>query len=152
MLSRNELPAENVHKEISMLLARSDQRYTSGRRRLVEALQEMARPVTPPQIREHNPELTQSSAYRNLDLLEKSGAIRRLASNGDHSHYELGESLLGHHHHLICVGCESITDVELPESLEKQVDNGLDQLARAAGFAPTHHTLDLFGTCSDCTE
>ncbi len=135
-----------------MLLAEQDQRYTPGRRDLVDTLHEAGRPLTLPDVLDRAPGLKQSSAYRNLDVLESSGIISRINAPGDHTYYELAENLMGHHHHLICVACGLIVDIELPANLEHIVDEGLSQSARLAGFAPLHHTLDLFGTCANCTQ
>ena len=141
---------DQLHDEVSELLSRHDHRYTSGRRRLIEALAGADRPLTLPEILERDDHLTQSSAYRNLDVLESSGAVRRLTRTGDHTHHELAESMLGHHHHLICVGCGLIEDIRLGDELEDQVDGALAAAARSAGFTPLHHSLDLHGHCGDC--
>ena len=141
-----------LHTQVSSRLTRHDHRYTGGRRRLVEALAASTRPVTLPEIVAATPDLAQSSAYRNLDVLEQCGVIRRISVGGDHSHFELAEPLLGHHHHLICVDCGVIEDIQLDDKLEQVVDHGLASAARAAGFTPLHHSLDLHGQCPRCTS
>jgi len=141
---------DHLHDEISELLGRHDHRYTSGRRRLIEVLAAAERPLTLPEVLERDSALSQSSAYRNLDVLESSGAIRRLTGSGDHAHFELAEAMLGHHHHLICMGCGVIEDVRLGDGLEEAVDEALAQAAAAAGFTPLHHSLDLHGHCAEC--
>lgn len=141
---------DDIHEQARLLLAQQDQRYTTGRQDLIDTLHSAGRPLTLPGVLELAPDLTQSSAYRNLDVLESSGIITRINAPGDHTYYELDESLMGHHHHLICVACNLIVDVELPASLEAIVDEGLSESAARAGFTPLHHTLDLFGTCANC--
>lgn len=141
---------EEIHDQARILLAQQDQRYTPGRHALIDTLYGAGRPLTLPGVLELAPSLTQSSAYRNLDVLESSGIITRINAPGDHTYYELDETLMGHHHHLICVACNLIVDIELPASLESIVDEGLNQSAQRAGFTPLHHTLDLFGTCANC--
>jgi Fur family ferric uptake transcriptional regulator len=142
---------DHLHDEITELLDRHDHRYTSGRRRLVEVLAGAERPLTLPEILERDSDLSQSSAYRNLDVLESSGAMRRITGTGDHAHFELAESMLGHHHHLICVSCGVVEDIHLGERLEHAVDEALGNAARAAGFTPLHHSLDLHGHCAECS-
>jgi len=146
----HDVDLPEVHQQIASRLSRLDQRYTGGRRRLVEALVEAGRPLTLPDIVQTAPDLAQSSAYRNLDVLEQSGVVRRINIGNDHAHFELAESLLGHHHHLICVKCATIEDVHLDDELEAVVDAGLSKVAREVGFTPLHHSLDLHGTCSNC--
>lgn len=142
---------DQLHDEIDELLSRHDHRYTSGRRRLVAVLAVAERPLTLPEILERDGRLTQSSAYRNLDVLESSGVVRRIVGAGDHAHHELAESMLGHHHHLICVGCGLVEDIRLGDELEHAVDDALGEAAAAAGFTPLHHSLDLHGRCAGCS-
>jgi len=140
-----------LHDHVADQLTQLDQRYTSGRRQLIETLSAIGNPATLPDILLAAPDLTQSSAYRNLDVLERSGVIRRLATSHDYAHYELAEPLLGHHHHLICVQCESITDVHLDHETEEFVLARLHNAAQDHGFTPIDHTLDLHGICRSCT-
>lgn len=139
-----------LHEQVAQRLANSEQRYTQNRRALVEALAASGRPVTLPDIASLAPDLAQSSVYRNLDVLEGCGVVRRLVVGAEHTHFELTEELLGHHHHLICVQCGMITDVHLEDELEAMVDKGLALAAKQAGFAPLHHSLDLHGLCANC--
>lgn len=147
--SDNDHVAE-LHLQIGARLARQEHRYTSGRRQLVEVLAQAGQPMTLPDIVTTDPNLAQSSAYRNLDVLVRSGVIRRINAGGDHAHFELAEPLLGHHHHLICISCGSIEDIHLDSRVEKLVDKSLSDLASQSGFTPIHHSLDLHGHCADC--
>jgi len=139
-----------LHEAVARQLERHDHRYTRGRRHLVETLARIARPVTLPQIADHATELPQSSAYRNLEVLERCGVIARIAGSADHAHFELAEPLIDHHHHLVCLACGALEDIHLDHGLEAQVDAELSRAADAAGFTPTHHSLDLHGYCRDC--
>lgn len=145
-----EEDSDELHEQVARRLAYNQQHYTSGRRRIVTVLGEAARPLTIPEITAITPGVAQSSAYRNLDVLEQCGAVRRLTHAAEHTHFELAEPLLGHHHHLICEGCTTVVDVHLDDELERLVDQRLGEAARAAGFEPGHHSLDMHGLCSDC--
>jgi len=147
-----ELVGGDLHEHVALRLALSDQRYTTGRRRLIEILENAEHPVTLPTIASDHPDIVASSAYRNLDVLESAGVIRRIASGGDHAHFELAEPLLDHHHHLICVDCGTIVDVQLDDELERIVHDRLSQAARDAGFTPLHHSLDGHGRCPACQK
>jgi Fe2+ or Zn2+ uptake regulation protein len=144
------LALTTIHDRVARQLATAQQRYTSGRRRLVTLLVAAGRPLSLPELLDLDPGLPQSSAYRNLDILESTGLVRRIATETDHARYELAESLLGHHHHLICTACGSIQDVRLPPDVEDAVEVALAAAASAAGFRPERHTLDLHGTCAAC--
>jgi len=139
-----------LHGQVGRQLARDDHRYTAGRRALVEVLARANRPVTLPEITDGTTDLAQSSAYRNLDVLERSGIIRRINLGGDHSLFELAEPLIGHHHHLACLQCGLVEDIHLDDELEVMIDRGLAKAAQRLGFAPRHHSLDLHGYCAAC--
>lgn len=151
-LSIGSRTIEAVHEAAADGLTANEQRYTSGRRQLVDALHEAGRPLRLPEIVEAVPGLPQSSAYRNLDVMVQAGVIHRITVGGDHTHFELAEPLLGHHHHLICVGCGRIEDIHLEAELEEAVDNGLREAATNASFTPLHHSLDMHGYCDDCDD
>jgi Fur family transcriptional regulator, ferric uptake regulator len=141
----------DLDRTIADRLARHDLRYTRGRRVIVGTLVRAGQPVTLPELLDLEPELAQSSTYRNLSLMEQAGVIRRLAHGGDHARYELDEELTEHHHHLICESCGAVRDVVLEPSLERTVDAALDRVARGEGFTPRAHVIDVYGRCSECT-
>lgn len=140
----------DLHDGVGMRLAQNGYRYTSGRRRLVDVIAAAGQPVTLPDIVVAAPELAPSSVYRNLDVLERSGVVDRLASSGDYAYFEFAEPLLSHHHHLICIDCGAIEDVRIDDDVEELVDQSLAEAADRAGFTPLRHNLDLHGYCARC--
>jgi Fur family ferric uptake transcriptional regulator len=140
-----------IHDEVAVLLRRADQRYTTGRRRLVDALLGGGGPMMISQILAHDGRLAQSSVYRNLVILEQVGAVTRIVTRDDYARYELTERLTDHHHHhLICTSCGNVSDFALSRQTEARLDDALRRAARAAGFTVEAHRLDLVGTCSSC--
>lgn len=146
------IPVE-LDERIAGRLRRSGERYTSGRRSLVEGLVAAGGPVSVPELLTHCPGLAQSSAYRNLAVLERAGVVHRIATGGDWGRFELAEDLTDHHHHhLICVQCGAVVDFTVSDDLEAAVDTALTRVARAHDFQVEHHRLDLVGRCRDCVE
>ncbi len=142
---------ERLHTTASELLRRKGHRYTQGRRRLVAALHAARAPATIPQLVSHDDELTMSSTYRNLALLEEAGVVARIITLDDHARYELAERVTQrHHHHLVCVGCGDVRDFELSEDLERSLDSELKRAGQAERFAVESHSLDLLGICHEC--
>jgi Fe2+ or Zn2+ uptake regulation protein len=141
---------EELHDRVEQRLLAVDQRYSSGRRRLVEALAASDRPVTIPELLEDRADIPMSSAYRNLTVLEQVGAVTRIATFGEHARFELAEDLTGHHHHLICTSCGRIDDFIVPDEVERSVDEALAAAVRPTGFTPTSHRMDLLGICQQC--
>lgn len=143
--------ARALHETVATRLRAAGQRYTPQRRSITELLAAAGSPLAMPAILDAVHGLTQSSAYRNLAVLERVGSVRRVITDEDFAHFELTEELTGHHHHLVCSACGRVEDVDLPADLESQLDRSLDRLARKARFASVRHRLDLIGTCRDCS-
>ena len=141
----------DLHDTAARRLRAVGQRYTPGRRRLVERLDAAAQPQTIPELLgAGNERVPQSSAYRNLAVLEQAGVVHRIVSNGEFARYELAEDLTEHHHHLMCSTCGAVEDFTAPPSLERTLDRLLADVEAGSGFTITGHRLDLVGTCGAC--
>jgi len=142
---------DDIHEQVGTLLSRDGQRYTTERRRLVEALARSDRPVTVESLRDADPPIPMSSAYRNLSVLERVGVVERVRTTDDRARFELSEQLTDHHHHhLVCTGCGVVEDFTVPEAIERSLDRRLAEVAAERGFEVTGHRLDLVGTCAAC--
>ena len=139
-----------VHATAASRLRADGQRYTPKRRALVEALEEADRPMSLPELLGAGRSLAQSSAYRNLAVLERAGVVRRIVTSDDFARYELAEELTEHHHHLICSSCGAVSDFKVPRDVEQALDKALARVARSANFAVDAHRLDLVGLCKNC--
>jgi Fe2+ or Zn2+ uptake regulation protein len=139
----------DLHDVIATRLSDDGQRYTSGRRRLVEVLDRSGRPLTAAEVLEVGA-LAQSSAYRNLAVLEAAGVVHRVSGADEFSRFELAEDLTEHHHHLICTSCGSVADVTVADSVERSLEEATRQIAATTGFRADHHRLDLLGRCASC--
>lgn len=140
----------DLHDTVERRLRGGRQRYTAGRRDLVSLLATTERPLAIPDILERDPELSQSSVYRNLQVLEQAGVVRRLVTTTDTgARFELAEDLTSHHHHLVCRACGRIDDFEPSSDLEDALVE-LTSDDTGSGFRTDHHRLDLVGVCTDC--
>lgn len=142
--------ADDLHHAISARLREADQRYTSGRRNLVDVLAGGGRPLTASEVLVAGG-LAQSSAYRNLAVLETCGVVNRVAGSDEFARFELAEDLTDHHHHhLICTTCGLVTDFTVSDRLERSLESVMATVADTIGFAADHHRLDLLGRCATC--
>jgi Fur family transcriptional regulator, ferric uptake regulator len=140
-----------VHEQVSAGLARIGQRYTRGRRELVDALAAAGKPLTLPDLLKLLPDTPQSSAYRNLAVLTQTGAVEKLPSNDEFGRFELSEELTGHHHHHVqCNECGLVIDVQLNPTLEKAFQRAEVELSESTGFRITTHLVAFEGMCADC--
>lgn len=142
----------DLHTTAADRLGDDGQRYTTQRRALVDLLTEVDQPLTIPQLLERQPGLAQSSAYRNLAVLERAGVVHRVVTSDEFARYELAEDLTHHHHHhLICSSCGGVTDFEVSATVEHELEAALARVAKRTGFQVRTHRLDLVGTCPTCS-
>ncbi|MGP0032950.1 MAG: Fur family transcriptional regulator [Acidimicrobiales bacterium] len=142
--------ADDVHDVVEDRLRRADQRYTTGRRAIIELLVGAGHPVSIGDIADRLPDLPRSSAYRHLVDLQVAGVVRRIAANDEFARYELAEEFTEHHHHLLCTHCGKVIDVTPTPAFERSVASTVDRLAEAEGFEPQSHRLDILGLCKGC--
>jgi Fur family transcriptional regulator, ferric uptake regulator len=140
----------DIHDIVDEQLRRTRQRYTLGRRQLVQLLIDAGRPVTIPELHDLGSRQSQSSLYRNLATLEQCAVVRRLASTDDVARYELTEELSEHHHHLVCSTCGRLEDVVLSAHIEKALVEAAEEARRQADFDVDSHRVELVGTCATC--
>lgn len=89
--------------------------------------------------------ISRATIYRALDLLVKSGMVRRVHLGEDHFHYERVTRDEEHHDHLICTTCGAVVefhDADL-EARRKLICENHD-------FEPTFHNLQILGVCKRC--
>jgi Fur family ferric uptake transcriptional regulator len=141
-----------LHTKVADRLASIGQRYTAGRRLLVDALVRAGSPLPLPAILTRHRALKQSSVYRNLAALEQAGVVRRVLTDEGFGRYELTEELTGHHHHLVCSNCGAVEDVDFPPTFEARLESELGELADRTGFSAVSHRLDLIGLCRRCAS
>jgi Fe2+ or Zn2+ uptake regulation protein len=142
---------EPLHATAADRLRTDGQRYTAQRRAIVDRLHTEEQPLTIPQLLGREPGLAQSSAYRNLAVLERAGVVHRIVTSDEFARYELAEDLTRHHHHLICSSCGAVSDFEVSAAVEHDLERALARVAKRAGFTVRTHRLDLVGTCATCS-
>jgi Fur family ferric uptake transcriptional regulator len=83
-------------------------------------------------MKQKSVKISRATVYRTLELLVKSGLVRRVHLGEDHYHYEhvRGDS---HHDHLVCTACGSVIEFNDPELEQRQLDN-----------------LQILGVCDSC--
>ena len=141
----------DVHGLAESRLRSDGQRYTRNRRTVVEALDQADGPLSLPQLLQRRRQLAQSSAYRNLAILEAAGVVHRIVASDGFARFELAQEVTEHHHHhRICARCGGIEDFTLPVTVEATLDRALGRIASRSGFRLSSHQLDLLGVCDGC--
>jgi len=88
--------------------------------------------------------ISRATVYRTLELLVKSGMVRRVHLGEDHYHYE-HVTADSHHDHLICTTCGTVIEFN-DEALEKRQL----EICERKRFTPTFHNLQILGLCGSC--
>jgi Fe2+ or Zn2+ uptake regulation protein len=140
---------DKIEQTVGKRLANVDCRYTGSRKSLVAILARAGQPMSMPEILAAA-RLPQSSAYRNLTVLEGAGVVRRIVTHDDFYRYELAEDLTGHHHHLVCEICGLVEDFTLSKGLEASLESALAKTAFKRGLAVGGHRVDVYGVCHQC--
>jgi Fur family ferric uptake transcriptional regulator len=95
-------------------------------------------------MKEKDVKISRATVYRTLELLVKSGMVRRVHLGEDHYHYEhvTGNS---HHDHLICTTCGGVIEFhdEVLEARQREI-------CEKKKFTPTFHNLQILGVCDAC--
>ena len=121
-------------------------RMTVARRRLFEILVHADAPLSTSAIAKKCPTVDRVSVYRNLDLFTDLG-ITKTVMTGWKQHYELADPFRRHHHHLNCIKCGMVIDVESDE-----FEIMVSRIAESYGFQSVDHTLEIKGTCTNCRD
>jgi Fur family ferric uptake transcriptional regulator len=85
-----------------------------------------------------------STVYRALQAMADAGELDVLRSEGGEAVYRRCSD--SHHHHLVCRICGATVEVEGPA-----VEKWTRSVAAAHGYADVSHTLEIFGTCGNCS-
>ena len=133
--------------EIQAALKEKGYRLTSSRQKIVRALLGCGGHVTADGLLEevHGIDTTvgRMTVYRTLELLSELGLIRPVYQGTGAAHYILLDG--GHHHHLICSGCDAVIEFE---------ECGLQEvgklLAERFDFAIEGHLVEFYGRCQNC--
>lgn len=141
----------NLHRQIQERLADRNTRYTDGRRVVVKALVAANGPRSAAELHaDLGRAIPLSTLYRTLSVLEHTGIVIPHFANKSLARYELAEWLTGHHHHLVCLECGQVDDVDVPHEYESQVDELVLAISSTVSFLPKNHALEIEGRCVRC--
>ncbi|HYJ92916.1 MAG TPA: Fur family transcriptional regulator [Pyrinomonadaceae bacterium] len=97
-------------------------------------------------VQREDPTVGHTTVYRTLKLLTEAGLAREVRFGDNKTYYEHHYNH-EHHDHMICTECGKVI-----EFFSAEIEALQDQMADNFGFLPTHHSLRLWGLCSDCQK
>jgi len=92
-------------------------------------------------VRKRIPEISRTTVYQVLETLVRIGIVRKVCHPGSAVRYEVETQ---RHHHLVCLNCEKIVDLQ---------DPSLDRLPlpkASSGFRIEDYSIQFRGLCSNC--
>ncbi len=93
------------------------------------------------------PDIGLATVYRTLELFAKMGIIERVHFGDGKNRYELTQHGKHAHHHLICIKCGGVAEVD---------EDLLEKLERAVGeeyqFDILDHQVKFYGYCQRCRK
>ena len=126
-------------------------RVTRGRGDVITTLTRTRGPVSASEIHDHlDGGVPLSSIYRTLTVLADTGIASPHHGRDGVTRYELAEPLQEHHHHLVCIACGRIDDVEFDPASERAVRSAIASVATTHAFHVTDHSLEIEGLCEAC--
>ncbi|MGP4060164.1 Fur family transcriptional regulator [Halobacillus litoralis] len=99
-------------------------------------------------VKEKAPEIGLATVYRTLELLSELKVVDKINFGDGVSRYDLRKEGAEHfHHHLVCIECGSVEEIEedLLEEVEKIVESQWK-------FQVKDHRLTFHGICSVCQK
>ena len=102
---------------------------------LEDALRSSKRPVA------------RASIYRILDELERLRLVQKVQVGQEMARYEPVRTGEGHHHHLVCENCGTVTPFT-----DQGVEEAIRKLSRRLPMRVAVHEIVLRGVCQGCAE
>jgi Fur family transcriptional regulator, ferric uptake regulator len=95
-------------------------------------------------VQKQDPSVGHTTVYRTLKLLTEAGLAREVRFGDNKTYYE-HHFKHEHHDHMICAECGKVI-----EFVSAEIEILQEQMADKFGFKLSHHSLRMWGTCSEC--
>lgn len=123
-------------------------RHTRQRTDLLDLLAEVREFLTARDIhallQQRGSRMSLATVYRNLGLLANQSLVDAVAGPTGELRYRACSD--EHHHHLTCARCGRSVEIMLPD-----LETICAEVARRNGFSDVEHTVEIVGTCNECT-
>jgi Fur family ferric uptake transcriptional regulator len=131
-------------------LRRKSRKLTGPRRAILQILGCHSHPLSTGEIYRQLPrgDCDLATVYRSMRLLEQMGMAKRFDLGDGVARFELlAEGDDGHHHHLVCIRCSEVVEIEDCFTAELE-----ERIAARSGFKAVTHKLEFFGICPACSD
>lgn len=135
-------------ENILVQLKTDGHRLTQIRKAILSLLIKSPKPLSSPRLQSlllrKKMSVNKTTVYRELAFLKKQNIVRELQFRDSVKRYEIMPE--NHHHHIICVNCEKVEDVEL----KKDLDKAERMISENRNFKIINHSLEFYGLCAKC--
>ena len=148
--------ASNHHTETwaehaKRVLAQTKRHSGAARQALLEQLDSQTCALSAIEIEDalragHRP-VGRASIYRILDELERLHLIQKLQVGQSMARYEPIRTGEGHHHHLVCDNCGTVTPFS-----DRELEGAIRKLTGRVPMRVDEHEIVLRGACEDCRD
>jgi Fur family ferric uptake transcriptional regulator len=121
-------------------------RITPSRLAVVKAALDRSGHFNVDDISSQVPGVGRATVFRTMKLLSETDILCRVLLDDGSLRYRVRQRQ-DHHHHLVCVSCASVQ--ELDACIDPEM---LDELARSTGYEIEGHWLEFFGRCAACRK
>jgi Fur family transcriptional regulator, ferric uptake regulator len=97
-------------------------------------------------LKERGEQVSLATVYRILQQQQQDGLVDVLNPDDGESLYRRCAAQT-HHHHLVCRRCGRAVEIEAPA-----VERWTARIASEHGFTAAEHTVEIYGTCPDCSR
>ena len=144
---RSETWAQHAQRE----LARNKHHTGAARRAVLELLDSQTCALSAVEIeaalRSGARPVGRASIYRILDELERLHLVSRLQVGQSMARYEPVRTGEGHHHHLVCDNCGTVTPFR-----DTDLEAAIERLSHRVPMRVDEHEIVLHGSCDTCSD
>ena len=141
---------EEVIDELKKIVKQKGLKYTEQREIVLNILMNASEHLSAEEVYNHiksefpDNNIGIATVYRALAFLEEVNLITSIAFGTDGKKYE--NNAKSHHDHLICTQCGKII-----EFMDEEIEKRQDKIAKKNKFKISSHSMQLYGTCEDCS-
>jgi len=133
------------------VLAESKHHTGAARRAVLELLDSQACALSALEIedalRSGTRPVGRASIYRILDELERLGLVQKVQVGQAMARYEPIRAGHGHHHHLVCDSCGTVTPFT-----DSELERAIQKLSHRVPMQVAEHEIVLHGACQACAS
>jgi Fur family ferric uptake transcriptional regulator len=129
------------------LLRQNDFKATTQRIRILEILDRSKTPLTAAEVHAHLSRygIDLATVYRALNKLADAGVVSRVELGDEFTRFEFARPFT-HHHHIVCMDCGTVKEIELCN-----LDSLANDISRSTGFTHIEHQVVFRGYCASCS-